>query len=112
MEETQPFDAELRDIARNAWSFGLLAVVLAMVAPCGSYLTLLAALPLGLVAMSRARAVLSAPNLDPTTEVYARTGQITGLSAAIWSGIILVLLLAFILLYAGVIAMAVIAAQA
>lgn len=108
MDET-PVDQELRDIARNAWSFGLAAVLLAMVAPCGSYMTLLAALPLGLLAMSRARGVLAAPNLDPTTEIYARTGQITGLSAAIWSGFILIMVIGFIVLYAGLIAFAVIA---
>ena len=85
MDETPAFDTDLRDVARNAWSFGLAAVLLAMIAPCASYMTLLAALPLGLVAMSRARIVLAAPNVDSTSEVYARTAQITGLSAAVFS---------------------------
>lgn len=107
MDQTQPFDTDLRDTARNAWSFGLLAIVLAMIAPCGSYMTLLAALPLGLVAMSRARLVLAAPNLDPTTEVYARTGQIAGLSAAVWSIVVLVVVGGFVLMYVGMIALVV-----
>ncbi|MEZ4236076.1 MAG: hypothetical protein R3F59_07925 [Myxococcota bacterium] len=100
----QPFDQALRDKARNSWTFGIAAVILAMLA-CGSYITVLIALPLGIMATSNARAVLASPDLDGVSEVYARTGQITGLAAALWSGLVLLLLLAFIVLYGGMFAM-------
>ena len=60
------------------------------------------ALPLGLFAMARARAVLESPvQLDEATELYAKTGRITGLSAALFSGIFLVLIGTFIVVYVG-----------
>jgi hypothetical protein len=95
------FDAEIRSAARTSWTLGLAAVLLAMLAPCGSYVTLLLALPLGLMATSKARAALGTPNLDPTSEVYARTGQITGLAAASWAALMLLLALFVVVLYAG-----------
>ncbi len=99
-------DPTLRETARSAWTFGLLAAGLAMLTPCSSYMTALMALPLGLFAMSRARAVLeSGAPLDEATELYAKTGRITGLTAAIVSGVIVTFVLAIILLYAGMFAM-------
>ena len=97
-------DPDLRDTARNAWTFGVVAVVLATVAPCASYVTVAAALPLGLLAMSRARTVLASPNVDEATTIYARTGQILGLGAAAWSVLLLLFVSAIVLLYFGMFA--------
>lgn len=96
----------LREEARSAWGFGLAAMGLAMVAPCGSYITLLAALPLGIIAMSRAKRILEGggTDLDAATQVYAETARLTGLMAAIWSALILVIVVLFILLYVGMFA--------
>ena len=102
------FDKALRDKGRTSWTLGIAALVLAMLA-CGSYVTLLLALPLGMLAASQARAVLADPALDATTEVYARTGQITGIIAALWSGIILMLLVSLVVLYAGIFGLAIVA---
>lgn len=101
--ESRPgVDPELRELARSAWTFGLLAMGLAMLTPCSSYMSTLMALPLGLFAMARARAVLESPvQLDEATELYAKTGRITGLSAALFSGIFLVLIGTFIVVYVG-----------
>lgn len=99
-------ESDLREQARTAWTLGLVAMGLAMVAPCGSYLTLLGALPLGLMAMSRARRVLDHGSLDEGTEVYAKTGQITGLISAIWAGILLLIVGSVVLMYVGLFALA------
>ena len=105
MHEDAPTSHELHEQARSAWIFGLTAKALAMVA-CGSYVTLLAALPLGLLAMSRARALLEGPHaLDPAVDVYARTAKVSGLMAALWSGLLIALFAAIVLLYVGVFAM-------
>lgn len=98
-------DPTLRETARTAWTFGLLAMGLAMLTPCSSYMTTLIALPLGMVAMSRAKVVLeSGAPLDEATELYAKTGRITGLSAALFSGMFLLFVASIILLYMGLIA--------
>src|SRR5262245_18297637 len=94
-----PFDAQLRETARPSWVLGLSAVLLSMVASCGPCVVPLAALPLGLMATSRARAVLAAPNLDAASEAYARTGQITGVAAAAWSAFLIAIVLAYLSLY-------------
>lgn len=104
-EHPPEVDAGLREIARNAWTFGLLAIGMAVMIPCTSYLSALAALPLGLVAVGRARGVLEAERkVDEATEVYARTGRILGLMAAGVSGTFLALVVTFILLYAFMVA--------
>lgn len=99
-------DVALRDDARAAWGFGIAAILLAMVAPCMTYVTAMIALPLGLIAMSKAKAVL-AQGPDEATEVYARTGQILGVTAAVWSGLLLFLLLSIVMLYAGIFGLAI-----
>lgn len=98
-------EPDLKDLARTAWTLGLVAVGLAMVAPCTSYLTAFGALPLGLMALARARRVTEAGGGDEATGVYARTAQITGLIAAVWSGLLLLFLGSIVLLYAGMFAM-------
>ncbi|MEQ1500740.1 MAG: hypothetical protein ABMB14_00850 [Myxococcota bacterium] len=103
----EAFDQKLRNEARAAWTLGLAAVLLAMVAPCGSCVTLVASLPLGLMATTKARTVLAATNLDAASEAYARTAQITGIASAVWASMILLLVMAYISLYFGVIAIAV-----
>ncbi|MEN0063810.1 MAG: hypothetical protein AAGA48_16785 [Myxococcota bacterium] len=72
-----------RDRAREAWGLGLAAIVLSVFASCAP-ISLLAALPLGWIAMSRARAILQ-NEPDGITEVYARTARITGTVALVWS---------------------------
>ncbi len=99
-------DPGLREAARNAWTFGLLAIGLTVLIPCSSYVSVLAALPLGLIAVQRARAVLEADRpVDEATEVYARTGRILGLMSAGVAGMFLAIIVAVIVLYAGLIAM-------
>lgn len=94
----------MREAARNAWTFGLLAAGMAVLMPCSSNLTALAALPLGIIAAQRARAVLEGDRaLDEATEVYARTGRILGLMSAAVSGAIVLLIAAIVLLYVGMI---------
>lgn len=112
MDQADAGDRSLLEDARNAWAFGLAAMGLAMVAPCGSYVTLLAALPLGIVAMSRAKRILEGGvAIDGATEAYARTARLTGLMAAIWSALVIVMVILFMLLYAGMIAVVVGAAS-
>ncbi len=96
----------LRDDARTAWGFGIAAILLAMVAPCMTYITAIVALPLGLVAMSKARGVL-AQGPDEATEVYARTGQILGVVAAIWSAVLILIVGMIVLMYAGIFGLAI-----
>lgn len=92
---------KLTDDARSAWVFGLAAVILALVSPCASSMPLLVALPLALVASTKARAVLASPDLDATTEVYGRTAQILGLATAVWSSLMLLALFTLITIYAA-----------
>jgi hypothetical protein len=100
--ETREVDPALRETARNAWTFGLLAIGLTVLIPCSSYITALVALPLGMVAVARARAVLDGDRkVDEATEIYARTGRILGLMSAGVSGLFLAIVLLIILLYAG-----------
>lgn len=97
--------SEIRQKAESAWSFGIAAMGLAMIAPCGSYVTLLAALPLGILAMTRARDLLEGTTpLDEGSEITARHARLTGLLAALWSGVLIALLLAVICLYLGLFA--------
>jgi hypothetical protein len=93
-----------RDDARTAWGFGIAAVLLAMVAPCMSYMPALIAVPLGLVAMSKAKQVL-AEQADEATEAYARTGQILGIAGAVWSTVLLLFIGAILLMYAAMFAL-------
>jgi hypothetical protein len=100
-----PSDSSLLEDARSAWAFGLAAMGLAMVAPCGSYVTLLASLPLGIIAMNQAKRILEGGvKIDGATEAYARTARLTGLMAAIWSGIVLALIALIVVAYGGLIA--------
>jgi hypothetical protein len=99
-------DEENQNQARQAWTFGLAAILLCVVAPCASQMTLILALPLGWIAFAKARRVLAdGPSLDEATEVYARTGQITGLVALAWSVFMLLMLAFVILMYVGMFAM-------
>lgn len=103
-------DDTLREQAKTAWSMALTATVLAMLSPCMGYVSLFAALPLGLVALSRSRRILETGS-DEATEVYARTARTLGIAAAAFSGFFLVMLILIVFLYAGLIAF-VIAAEA
>ena len=99
-----------REQARAAWNMALTASVLTMVSPCLSYVTLFAALPLALVALSRGRRILeSGP--DEVTEVYARTARTLGIASAAFSAFFLVMLVLVVLFYVGVGVFAVIAAS-
>ncbi len=93
----------LQQDARQAWGFGLVSVLLCIVAPCSSYMTLLLALPLGGVAWLSGRRIL-ASSPDEVTEVYARTAQITGMISLIFSTLMLLFAVVFVVLYGGLIA--------
>ena len=101
-----PDATSLREKARMSSTFGLIAVVLCLMAPCASCMTLIAAFPLGLVAVQYGRTVL-ASHPDEVAEVQARHGIATGGAALAYSGLLLGLFLAYLLLYAGMIAMVV-----
>lgn len=94
---------KLRQDARTAWSFGLAAVVLCIVAPCSSCMSLVMALPLGGMALAMGRRILQ-HTPDEATEVYARTAQITGLIAVGFSALVLLCVIAVLLAYGGLIA--------
>jgi len=85
-----------RDRSREAWSMGIGALVLTALQACAP-ITAFAAVPLGWIAMSRARTLLADPEIEGITEVYARTAQITGTIALVVSGI----WAAFICLFLG-----------
>ncbi len=108
MEKTEgrpPADPSLRETARSAWTFGLIAVGLALLIPCSSWISALGALPMGLVAVGRARQVLDGErSVDEVTEVYAHTGRLLGLMSAAVSGLFLLVLFAVITVYAVMIA--------
>lgn len=103
------FDApegnRLRDTARTSWTLGIIAVILAMLSPCSYYALLLAALPLGILATMRGREVLASPERDEVSEIYAKTGNIVGLAATIYSLVLLTVMAGFVLLYGGMIAL-------
>ena len=96
-------EESVRQKARTAWSLGLVAIILCVVAPCAGYISLLAALPLGWIAMAQARRVLE-DGPDEASEAYARTAQITGVTSLVWSSLMLLAFIGFVLLYAGLIA--------
>ena len=98
---------DLREQARSAWIMALVAIVLGLVNPCLSGVTLFATLPFGLVALSRARRVLSA-DPDEATAVYARTARILGIASAIYGGVGVVLFVMIFGLYALMFAMGII----
>ncbi len=101
----------LREQARVAWTMALTASILTMVSPCLTYVTLFAALPLALVALSRGRRILEA-GPDEVTEVYAKTARTLGIASASFSAFFLVLFVMFILLYVLIGVFAVIGAAA
>jgi hypothetical protein len=101
------FDASgsesLKETARTAWTLGLVAIILAVCASCSSGMTAIGALPLGLMATMRARTVLASADLDPVSEVYAKTANITGLVALLFSLLYITVIGGIILLYGGLI---------
>lgn len=106
---SQPFDEpafdagfDPREKARMASTFGVISVVLCLATPCASCFSLMAALPMGLVAIQQARAV-QAVSSDEVALVQARHGQITGMISVIYSAILLTLILAYIGLYVALI---------
>lgn len=105
MSEFDPPANTMKDEARTAWTLGLVAIILAVFSSCSSGMTLLGALPLGIMATMRARTILGAHEIDAVSEVYAKTANITGLIATIYSLIYLTLIAGIILLYGGAIAM-------
>ena len=81
---------EDRDRARNAWTLGLIAIMVIVLDGCIGPVALLLSLSLGWLAMTRARGIL-AEQPDGITEVYARTAQITGVASVVVSGMWLIL---------------------
>jgi hypothetical protein len=99
-----PGSESLKETARTAWTLGLVAIILAVCGSCSSGMTLLGALPLGLMATMRARTVLGAHDLDPVSEVYAKTANITGLVALLFSVVYITVIGSIVLLYGGLVA--------
>lgn len=84
-------------------TFGTVSVVLCLLLPCASCFALMAALPLGVVAIQMARGVLAA-GPDEVAEVQARHGMTTGTIAVVYSSILIALILGYLLVYFAMIA--------
>jgi hypothetical protein len=89
----------VREKARTAWTFGILAISLAMTGMCFSYVPFLLAIPIALVAMNQARTALGAAAIDEAGKVYGRTAQILSTIALSFSIFVVVLIALFVLLY-------------
>ena len=98
--------SDLRGRAQTANTLGLISVILCLVAPCASCLTILFALPLSMVCIHSARTVL-AEDPDEATTVYARTGLVLGVVSLVYSCIVILIIIGYIMLYVGLIAVAV-----
>ena len=97
---------DLRSRARTANTLGLISVILCLVAPCSSCMTLLGALPMSLITVHYSRTVL-ADEPDEVAAAYARTGMATGVISLIYSVIMLLVVVAYFGLYFGIIGLAV-----
>lgn len=94
----------VRERARSAWSFGIIAMSLAMTGMCFTYIPFLLAIPIALVGLSQAREALGNPDLDDAGKVYGRTAQILSTIALSFSTLVLVLIVTFMVLYVGFLA--------
>ena len=97
---------DVRARARTANTLGLISLILCLVAPCSSCMTLLGALPMSLITVHYSRTVL-ADDPDEVATAYARTGMATGVISLIYSLIMLLVVVAYFGLYFGIIGLAV-----
>lgn len=87
--------------ARLAWILGTVAISLAMVGPCFSYLPMVVAIPLAIVSIFQARTALASSSLDESGQVYGQTAIVSAVLALVWSVVVLGILLAIVALYFG-----------
>ncbi len=97
---------DLRAKATVANNVALIAVVLTVLWYCSGFMTLLFALPMAAFAVHQARQVLAA-DPDEVTEVYARNAMSMGVICGVFSGLFLTVLAGIVLMYASLIAVAV-----
>jgi len=93
-----PIDHEARDRARTSSTLGTLSIVLCLVAPCASCLTLFFALPLSLVSIQFARTAME-DSEDELTIAYGRNGMTLGVIALIYTLIMLFIAFCYVMLY-------------
>ena len=92
--------AEQNQTAQTAAMLGIVAMLLGMLACCSSGMTTLAALPLGLIAVSMARrADEEGPSPEGEAKAYIHVAKMTGWMATIYSGIVILMVIAYIALY-------------
>jgi len=94
----------VRERARTAWTLGLVAMTLAMVGMCFSYMPFLLAIPVSIFALQQARTALGSPAIDEPGRIYGRTAQITSTIALSFSTFVVVIMVSFITLYFGMFA--------
>ena len=99
-------DHDARNRARTSSTLGTLSIVLCLVAPCASCMTLFFALPLSLVSIQFARTAMEDSD-DELTIAYGRNGMTLGVISLIYTLIMLFIAFCYIMLYVGIIAMVV-----
>ncbi len=99
-------DYEARDRARTSSTLGTLSVVLCLVAPCASCMTLIFALPLSLFAIQFARTAME-ESTDELTLAHGRNGMTLGVISLIYTLIMMFIVFCYVMLYVGLILLAV-----
>ena len=101
--ETQPEprqdSVQARGSARLAWILGTVAISLAMVGPCFSYLPMVAAIPLSIASIWQARAAMKLAEADEVTQAYGQTAVVSGALALSWSAVVLTIIVVLVALY-------------
>ncbi len=99
---------DLDSPARTAAILGILALTMNMLACCFSIFAIMAGTVLGTVAAIMGRSVL---DQDPEGEAlaYANVGFWSGLIAALWGVFVAFLVFCYVMLYVGVIVLAIVA---
>jgi hypothetical protein len=97
-------DAEttrVKGTARMAWILGTVAIALALVGPCMSYVPMMMAIPLAVVAIAQARGALRSSAIDEAGQVYGQTATVNAIMALSWSIIVLGIIALIVLMYFG-----------
>lgn len=91
----------VKGTARMAWILSSIAIALAMVGPCFTYIPMLLAIPLAAISIYQARTALRSSAIDEAGQVYGQTAVVSSVMALSWSLIVIGILIVIIMLYFG-----------
>ena len=96
-------DAERIQKAETASSMAILSVILCLMTSCGACVTVFLALPISMWGLYLCRTALDTEDPSELVRAYARPAMFINLVCLLYSGALCLLILAYVLLYGGMI---------